>query len=311
MCQYIVMATTHQFGGDWTEEKLERIRKYLEAYTKIFTVNKGAAYYITYYVDAFAGTGYRDVKIEKDAVKESLYVNEMDIEALESDAMSLQKGSARVALEIPSPFNHYVFIEKKSDYIEALNQLKHDFPERNIEILRGEANKVLQDWLKKVNWKSSRAVVFLDPYGMDVDWQTIEAIAATKAIDLWILFPLAQAVNRLLTKANLPNDSWSQKLTRFFGTDSWREAFYQKKSIDTPLFGEFETDYKKDADFDDISQFFVQRLQTVFDKVAPNPLPLFNSKGSPLFLLCFAASNPKGSGTAVKIAGEILGKTRT
>jgi three-Cys-motif partner protein len=39
------------------------------------------------------------------------------------------------------------------------------------------------------DWRSHRAVLFLDPYGMQVEWQTIEAIAKTAAIDLWLLFP--------------------------------------------------------------------------------------------------------------------------
>lgn len=33
----------HAFGGSWTEEKLTRLRKYLEAYTVIFTKNPAAA----------------------------------------------------------------------------------------------------------------------------------------------------------------------------------------------------------------------------------------------------------------------------
>lgn len=51
-------------------------------------------------------------------------------------------------------------------------------------------------------WRSfrRRAVVFLDPFGMQVEWRTIERIGQTKAIDLWILFPLGVAVNRFLTK---------------------------------------------------------------------------------------------------------------
>ncbi len=36
---------------------------------------------------------------------------------------------------------------------------------------------------------------------MQVDWKTIEAVAATKAIDLWLLFPLGVGVNRLLTRS--------------------------------------------------------------------------------------------------------------
>ncbi len=53
------MLTIHQFGGDWTQEKLERLRKYLRAYMTIFTANEWARHYTTYYVDAFAGTGSR------------------------------------------------------------------------------------------------------------------------------------------------------------------------------------------------------------------------------------------------------------
>jgi hypothetical protein len=44
----------------------------------------------------------------------------------------------------------------------------------------------------------------------------------------------------------------------------------------------------------------------VFKGVANNPLPLYNSKNNPLYLLCFAAGNPKGAPTAVKIAQDIL-----
>jgi hypothetical protein len=53
------MTTSHQFGGRWTDEKLDKLRKYLNAYRKIFTRNPRAAKLLTNFVDAFAGTGYR------------------------------------------------------------------------------------------------------------------------------------------------------------------------------------------------------------------------------------------------------------
>jgi three-Cys-motif partner protein len=53
------MFSDHRFGGEWTEDKLSRLWKYLHAYTTIFTKNKWAARLTTTYVDAFAGTGYR------------------------------------------------------------------------------------------------------------------------------------------------------------------------------------------------------------------------------------------------------------
>ena len=65
------MTSQHQFGGSWTEEKLDRIRKYLAAYTTIFTQNSRAATYRTIYVDAFAGTGYRTASSQPASVVEN------------------------------------------------------------------------------------------------------------------------------------------------------------------------------------------------------------------------------------------------
>ncbi len=39
----------------------------------------------------------------------------------------------------------------------------------------------LQAFCAKRNWKKCRAVVFLDPFGNQVEWKTIEAIARTKS----------------------------------------------------------------------------------------------------------------------------------
>lgn len=62
-----------QFGGSWTEDKLKRLQKYLNAYTTIFSKNPRAQHLIPIYIDAFAGTGYRTTKKEKTA--KSLFQN--------------------------------------------------------------------------------------------------------------------------------------------------------------------------------------------------------------------------------------------
>src|SRR5436190_46144 len=76
---------------------------------------------------------------------------------------------------------------------------------------------------KNVDWLRSgrRAVVFLDPFGMQVTWTTICAIAETKAIDLWLLFPLGVAVNRMLPKHGQISPGWRQRLTLMFGEPDW------------------------------------------------------------------------------------------
>jgi three-Cys-motif partner protein len=291
--------SAHEFGGGWTGEKLERVRKYLVAYTTLMTANERARFFQTIYVDAFAGTGYRSLKRIGSASNPELVPD--------PDRTAFLKGSARIALDVEPPFHQYVFVEKNTERFRQLEQLKTEFPARahRITIVNQDATDYLKQWSRQLDWRRWRAVVFLDPYGMQVDWALIEALAETRAVDLWILFPLGQAVNRLLTKHEPPPEDWADQLTRMFGTNMWRQEFYPKQ-VQQTLFGEQES-YAKDTDFERIGKFFVKRLKTVFAGVAENPLPLRNSKNIPLFLLCFASANPRGATTAIKIAQNILG----
>ena len=50
----------------------------------------------------------------------------------------------------------------------------------------------------------------------------------------------------------------------------------------------------------------MKRLQGIFARVVDNPLALYNSKNVRLYLLGFAAGNPKVAETAVNIAQDIL-----
>jgi three-Cys-motif partner protein len=94
-----------------------------------------------------------------------------------------------------------------------------------------------------------------------VEWTLIEALAKTKAIDLWLLFPLGMAVNRLLTKGGKPPPAWEQALTRVFGTEDWRNNFYSQKTEPT-LFG----DIVKEADFAKIGKFLCQTVEDSFQR---------------------------------------------
>ena len=110
------------------------------------------------------------------------------------------------------------------------------------------------------------------------------------------------------TRNGIPTGGQAQRLTRFFGTEDWKEAFYEEASDQPNMFdllGE-ESGYAKRANFDAIGRFFVERLEQVFVGVSKNPLPLRNSKEVPLFLLCFAAANPRGAKPALKIANHLL-----
>ncbi len=289
------MAKAQQsFGGDWTAAKLERVRKYLSAYT---TILKNFSF--TYsYIDAFAGTGYIN---QKDASNDDFFPEFQD-----EQSTAFLKGSAQLALEVDPPFQYFVFVEKDPGRLGELETLKKAYPDKasQIHIKNEDANDYLQDICAKNIWDKHRAVLFLDPYGMQVKWKTIEAIARTNAIDMWLLFPLGVAVNRLLRRdAQIPA-TLKARLDETFGEPGWYEEIYRTRSQPT-LFGD-DDETEKVAGFDKIAAYFIRRLEGVFEGVAKNPLFLRNSMNNPLYLLCFAAGNKKGAPTAIKIAQHLL-----
>ncbi len=130
---------------------------------------------------------------------------------------------------------------------------------------------------------------------------------------LWVLFPLGQAVNRLLTRRRIPEGALADRLTRHLGTEDWKEEFYRAVDAESEepqqsMFEDLDEErgILKTASLDVIGNFFVRRLGEVFAGVAPNPRMLRNSRNVPIYLLCFAAGNPRGAPTAVRIAQHLL-----
>lgn len=291
------------FGGNWTQDKLRRLEKYLLAYRAIFTRNVKARFFTTWYVDAFAGTGVR-ASPEHSRQELNLFGDVYE----DPDSAGYLDGSARIALGLPSPFDRYLFVEKAKDKSTKLREsIEQDFPLLfdRCDFRLGDANATLQSWCKERDWSKERAVVFLDPYGMQVDWTTIELLAETKAVDLWYLFPLGIGVARLLTRDGIIDESWQRRLDAIFGTKTWRERFYEIRT-ELGLFGDMP-DLKRTAEEERIEEFISERLKERFAGVAKG-LILRNSRANPLYLLCFASANKKGAKTAVRIAQHVLGR---
>ncbi len=55
-------------------------------------------------------------------------------------------------------------------------------------------------------------------HGTQVEWETIEAVANTKAIDTWLLFPLGIGVHRVVTRSGEIPQSWRDRLDKLLGT---------------------------------------------------------------------------------------------
>lgn len=292
-------------AGDWTSRKLQVLASYLKSYTtalkdqpsKNHAFRKG-------YIDGFAGTGYRDAHRDESDSQTPLFPD-----LGEADPQALLDGSARIALKTEPRFDRYVFIERSAERCAQLEALKSEFPElaNDIHIQKGEANDEIRKMCAK-DWRAHRAVMFLDAFGMQVEWKTVEAIARTNAIDLWLLFPLGMGVNRLLTKSGDIPQPWRHRLNVLLGTEDWSEDFYKVDTAPT-LFGDEEERVVK-ATTATIGRYFNDRLKTIFAGVSAEPGVLRNSKRNPLYLLCFAVGNDRGKDIALRMANHLLKELR-
>lgn len=279
------MSELQQFGGDWTIEKLDILTGYLDAYLtalKKFHFKK-------IYIDAFAGTGSITTR----------------------DGQREIAGSARLALLADNHFDQYYFIEKDKKKAAQLQQMVNvEFPKLSkcVHIKQGDANTELTSICSAIDWRFSRALLFLDPYATEVSWTTLETIAKTESFDVWYLFPFS-ALNRMLRRDGHMEQSWIDCINRLLGDSNWMDEFY-KEDPQIDLFSDNKV--IKDASSKDIEKYILRRLKDVFPAVASNPKVFVNEKQSPMFLFCFAISsnNPKAQKLALKIAEHILGKKR-
>lgn len=291
-------STDHRFGGDWTEQKLDVLRGYLSAYTKVLKRKRLK----TGYIDAFAGSGSRSGRRQADDDPSQV---ELFPGLTKPDAQELLAGSARLALESKPRFDKYIFVEQDSNRCADLEGLRDEFPglADDVDIKRGDANQLLQELCGR-DWQRHRAVLFLDPYGLQVEWATLEAVAATRAIDMWLLFPLGIGVNRMLPRSGEVPETWRRRLDTLFGTPEWFDEFYRLESRPS-LFDDDEVFLDK-ATMERMAGYFNDRLGSIFAGVAPQPGILRNSVNNPLYLLCFAVGNPRARKVALRIANSLL-----
>ncbi len=275
------------YGGEWTKQKLEVLKEYLNSYT---TALKNQPFKLLY-IDAFAGSGVVELR-DRDKYGREFIV-----------------GSALIAVQTEDkPFDELIFVEQNSARHKSLCELKEAHSDRNIVINCTEANDSLQRLCAK--WEEThsgcRGVLFLDPFATQVEWKTVEAVASTQALDVWILFPVS-AIARMLPTSKKPDDvseTWASRLNLVFGNDSWRKLY------DIPTQSRL-FDGKPDErtpGLDGIVRIYKQNLKEIVgDRLLDKTKFLTNSTSSPLFALVFFAGNSAGTKIAHRIAGHLLG----
>jgi len=245
--------------GYWSEIKLEIIKEYAAAYSRIMATRKTPQFYHIY-IDAFAGPGK--------------HISERTGEFV--------PGSPQIALQIDPPFREYHFIDIDIAKIAELKKLVAQRPEAHI--YEGDCNPILIEKIfPKVRFEDyRRALCLLDPYGLHLNWGVIQTAGEMKSIDMFLNFPVAD-INRNVLWRNPENVDPSdiERMNAYWGDESWLRIAYSKPNL-------FNFAMKEDNET--IALAFQKRLHEVAKfKHVSKPLPMRNSKGAIVYYLFFAS----------------------
>lgn len=263
-----------RYWGIWTREKLDVLRRYLDAFTR---ASKRSPEIV--YLDLFAGQTENYLR----------------------DTLEHLEGSTRIALQTTdAPFTRLAFCElpHRAKALEA--RLRADYPDRSFQVYPGDCNasihQVLHD-LKPYAWAPTFA--FIDPNGPHTHWTTLEALARHRTgehkVELWLLLPVALFVRTLPVDGRPVTDNNAAALTAMFGTDQWR-AIYRAR-----LAGKLDPSEARE----EYVNLMRWRLQNDLGYRSTHPLEVLNESNRPIYHMIFATDHEAGT----RIMTHIYNKT--
>lgn len=187
--------------GVWSEKKFELVGGYCE----IFNAGIKNKFKNRVYIDLFAGAGFAPIKGKN----------------------KILKSSSLISLSIPTPFTKYIFCEMDKIKIEALEKrARSEFPNIQMVFIQGDSNKNVDSVIEEVMklGPSTISFCFVDPFSLNLHFETIERLSKLGRIDFLILLALMMNANRNLHIFILEQ---SNVIDLFIKKNDWREAFFK------------------------------------------------------------------------------------
>ena len=191
--------------GPWSEVKQDILKTYATVYSRILSAQSQPRLHHVY-IDAFAGSGVH----------------------LSRQSGQLIRGSPLNALDVNPPFRDYHFIDLDGDKVERLHELVGE--RSDVHLYHGDSNNLLiNEVFPQVDYKDyRRGLCLFDPYGMQLEWDVIEAAAKLGTLDIFINFPTMDMNRSVLRKDPEAKVSEKnlQRMNAFWGDESWKGAAY-------------------------------------------------------------------------------------
>jgi len=251
-------------AGPWAREKLD----YLARYIAVFGVSMRGKWPVRNYVDLLAGPGKNRVQ----------------------GSGQVLLGSPLLALMARYPFTGYYFVELKRANADALRQRCEAWRgPANVCIQVGDCNKAVDQVVAELARQGNRSLnlAFLDPEGLELEWETVRKLASVRRMDLIINYP-QNGVARSVRKAFLSNGETT--LDRFFGDAGWRAIYDEWRRTRRFSLQRRLIDLYRDR----LGALGYVEVQGS-DELGDEPLVRNARRNAPLYRLLFASKHPLGS----------------
>lgn len=240
--------------GVWSEKKYKLVGHYSNIFSTSMRNNRWFSGLV--YIDLFAGAGFAQIR----------------------ESGRVLYNSAFVALSSQYPFSRYILCERDPEKYNALClRVNRLFPEKDCVILNVDSNYAV-DEIRRLVPSQSLCFCFVDPYSLNLHFNTIKKLSVQLKIDFLILLALYMDAKRnykyYIEKEN-------DKIDLFLGDNDWRKKITQNITSDTSFVRFLASSYSNNM------------LEIAYKQ--PQPFEIFKVGSLQLYYLAFYSKHELGN----------------
>lgn len=250
---------------DYAKDKLTILKGYMARFT---TSMKDKGWRALNYIDLQAGPGKN----------------------MFNPSGEIKLGSPLLALTTRYPFDNLFLVEMgKREYVALKARVDSSDLNARARLFNEDSNIAVDrivSFISQVDAKfltgkwPSLNLAFLDPEGLEIQWQTVEKLANVSRMDLIINFSTSGITRNAGLAAAKVDDS---TVDRFFGTREWRTAYESVRNQDSSVVRRTLID------------FYLSRLNDMgYVKTVPQEKVFKNQRNVQIYTMIFASKNDLG-----------------
>jgi three-Cys-motif partner protein len=199
-------------------------------------------------------------------------------------------GSPLLALTTRFAFDNLYFVEMGTAEYSALEtRVSTSDRSERVELFHEDCNLAVETIVARIRQIDGEYVdgkwpclnlAFLDPEGLEIEWQTVEKLAGLSRMDLIINFSTSGITRNAGLAASKEDDT---KVDRFFGTREWRTVYEATRNQDSSVVRRKLID------------FYLSRLNDMgYVETVPQEKDFKNQRNVQIYTMIFASKNDLG-----------------